>query len=157
MSDEPAPARKRQDRPARAEADMAQRRRRTTSDSGPDLALSVEGAVLDRDNYAYRWALGTPKRVQRLYGQDWDVVEGAAANTDTKRFAMRDGAETIDHVLMSKPIDLYKADHAANEAKRKQMEVITTAGTPLREGGEGLSEAVAYRPNDVNSITRGPL
>jgi len=70
-----APIRARTDGPnAELERRRAERKARGVNDHTNDQRLTVAGAVLDIDNYSYRWANEEVGNIETLRSQEWEDV-----------------------------------------------------------------------------------
>lgn len=142
-------------RPPRQEQVKERRRRRDSLGADRNMKLAVPGDFKD-PNFEYRWVNDRPGRVQQLYAEDWDVVDGQSQidsnsiGTTVKRVADRVNGENT--MLMRKPKEFYEEDQLE---KKKALDKVDEA---LRRGAppspEGLAGPNSYVPGGRNTVGR---
>lgn len=154
------------EQPKRAEAVRKERRRRKGMGLEASLKLSVPEDVKD-PNYEYRWARGTPARINQLTKyDDYDVVTSEQIASDERQNGIgvtpeRHGGvdeqgNAYSMVLLRKPKDYYEADQKEKQALVDEREKAIQRGkVEGKDGQQGLSGSNAYTPEGGISIKHG--
>ena len=132
----------------RATEERRERRMKPGALNATRKRLDVDESLLERDKFEYRWANDQEARVQRLHGQDWDVVPDAQkdklAGTDKQ-------GKPFNAVLMRKYKDWYEQDQKAKMKPIDDMEKRIRAGTSHQADEPELRDG-AYTPGGSNVI-----
>lgn len=150
------------DKTARAEVMQAERRRRdTTQLGGRRRRMMVSEALLDRENYVYRFVNDEPGRLHDLtVNDDWDVVadragtmkaDGAGTGAEV---AVQVGRGTdgraVKAILLRKPKALHAEDEKAKQRLIDEQELsIKSGATP------GTDRDKAYVPQGGIRLEHG--
>jgi hypothetical protein len=138
-----APLRPRNDGPsAELQKRRAERLSRGSVDHTFDQRLSTAGAVLDHDNYKYRWVNQEHGRVQRMEAQEYEIVTDEEMNgLEKARHAglSREG-RPMNSVLMKKYKPWFEEDQARKTAESREQEQA------LKRGKHALQSPIA--PDD---------
>lgn len=137
----------------RGRPNMERRRRNTDALSGKRRRLGVNEAMLDRENYEYRWINDEGNRIFNLTKQDdWDVVpntdgmvkpdgSGMGSETATPVGTGERGAP-LRAVLVRKPKPLFDDDVQAQQRRIDETE------SGLRRGAvSGVEQEKSYVPS----------
>ena len=154
-SEAPRPSRARAERD---QVEQSRRRRRDPNDNGMTKRLAVPEHKLDRSQYVYRWVNDVPGRIQRLYGQDWDLVSDEELGNEmpTERHAdVAQNRVALNARLMRKPKQFFEEDHKAIQDRIDSELKAAELGRRTLNGpdGEGLSanDPRVYTPRDANN------
>ena len=112
--------------PTRADEERIERRRKRGDTFVDGRRLVVPDGVKD-PNFEYRWAADRPGRVQQLYDNDYDVVEGH----DQPHGGNQENVGPFKMVLMRKRKDWYEED------KAEKMQAVDEVEEHLRRGQAG--------------------
>lgn len=152
---------------SRAEAVRQERRKVPGRTAHAGIHLSVDESKLDRKTYQYRFVNDKDGRVQRLHGEDWDIVTADGAKPDgnslgsvaSTQAGISEG-KPFNTVLMRKRKDWFEADQ---KEKQKPLDVIETAikrgnpnhsGNDLKGPGVYTPGADEFNPGGVNIFER---
>ena len=132
------------------------RRRRSDNLSGMGAKLGVNENLIDREKFAYRW-VNEDRLAARTEGDDWDKVPARGHDTTDAGAAvsrvvgkMNDEGKPMRAYLCRKPIDLYRDDRAAVQARTDETM------TAIKGGKAGLSDAGnTYIPTEGIQVRRG--
>lgn len=140
-------------RPPRQEQVQQGRRRRESLGADRGKKLSVPADFKD-PNFEYRWVNDRPGRVQQLYREDWDAVDGASQidsksiGTTVERVADKFSGEKT--ILMRKPREYHEADQLEKKKALDKVDEALRVGAP--PSPEGLAGPQAYVPGGRNKI-----
>lgn len=120
-------------RPTAAEANKTRRRKRNSTEDGARMNLSVEEAMLDRDQYEYRWVSDRGSRLHALTERDdWDIVRQESGEVKDDGSDMgaavsivsgaKKNGEPERQYLCRKPKRWAEEDRAEKEARRAEVE-----------------------------------
>lgn len=144
----------------RADVVRTERRRKAGATTLPGIKLGVDENLLDRKNYAYRFANDTAGRVQQLEGQDWDPAPEQALYGSTgegsvqSKYAGSIEGRPFNAVLMRKPIAMHKEDQAVKQRPIDELEDAIKRGAPVQKNAPEMSGAGIYTPGGGNTLAR---
>jgi hypothetical protein len=147
----------------RVEEVRAQRRRRADTTGEFGGKLHVNAALLDHNQFAYRWINDSAGRIDELtIRDDWDIIRDPSIKDD----ANSEGAQVRQLVgskvdgsplyayLCRKPIEFHKADRAKKHARTNELEKQIMRGVVKGPGALSTDNGTAYVPDGgSNSIT----
>lgn len=137
-----------------AEVQSDRRRKRGGTQAGK---LAVPEEMLDRDNFAYRWANDKDNRLSDLtQNDDWTIVRAPATEGEgtpvTRNVGTHEG-KPLKAYLIQKPKDYFEADHAERLRPVNELEnEIRRGGTAHLKSEEAGDTGGLYTPGGRNTI-----
>lgn len=138
----------------RAEEVRQTRRRRLDLDDESNAPLAVNHKYLDHNNYAYRFINDTPGRLQKMYDEDWDIVNDPRVKDDANSEgtplrklvgANKDGTPLYAY-LHRKPKKMYNEDRGRKMTKITETEQALKRGMTGQPGALSANDHGAYIP-----------
>lgn len=147
----------------RTEEIRAQRRRRADTTGEHGGRLNVNEALLDHNQFAYRWINDSAGRVDHLTTKDdWDIIRDPTVKDDSNSEGAPvrqlvgskvDGSPLYAY-LCRKPIEFHKEDRAKKQARTTELEKQIMRGVVKAPGALSTDNATAYIPDGgSNSIS----
>ncbi len=148
----------------RVEQVKQERRRRADTSYEYNHRLSVNHALLDHGNFAYRFINDTSGRLHELtVNDDWDVVKDPSVKTDNDNTgapvrklvgANQDGSP-IYAFLCRKPLQYHKEDRKRKAQRTDEMMAqIKRGAVKSPDGAAALDQSTTYIPDGGISITQ---
>jgi hypothetical protein len=147
----------------RTEEVRAQRRRRADTTGEFGGKLHVSDALLDHNQFAYRWINDAAGRIDELTTRDdWDIIRDPAIKDDSNS----DGAQVRQLVgskvdgsplyayLCRKPIEFHKQDRAKKQARTNDLEKQIMRGVVKAPGSLSTDDGTAYIPEGGSNSIR---
>lgn len=92
----------------------AERKARGENNYGPQKRLTTAGAVLDHENYQYRWENDETGRIAQMQNAEWEIVTEDELNglTNDRHAGLNREGKAMNAVLMKKYKPWFEEDQA---------------------------------------------